>query len=162
MDEVFDSEGTELFLSLDGATVLNFDCPTAMTGLGFTAAERERSCLNNPIGTRRAGKRTLNAFQVPFRVTRGSEAHQYLFGLSEESNPNLEIPYAVGWTDGSADPVLASGEFVAPGVAPNYTRTTTVGTLQVSGLSFDFAEGEDVIGTFTAMPQSQRTYWKPA
>ena len=161
MDDVFDSEGTELFISLDGDVSLNFDCPTALTGLGFTAAERERSCLNNPISFSRPGKRKLNAFQVPFRVTRGSAAHKYLLGLTEETNANIEIPYAVAWTDGTADPVLASGEYVAPGIAPAYTRTTTVGSMYVSAVSFDFADGEDVMGSFTAMPQSQKTYWKP-
>lgn len=161
-EDMYDSDGTELFLSLDGTTVINFDCPTALTGLGFTAAEREQSCLNNPISTSKPGKRKLNAFQVPFRVTRGSDAHQYLLGLSEEANPNLELPYAVGWTDGTADPDLdTSGAFVAPGTGPAWTRTTTVGSLYVSAVSFDFNDGQDVMGSFTAMPQSQKTYWKP-
>ncbi len=160
-ENVFDSEGTELFLSLDGTTVITFDCPTGISGLGFTANERESSCLNETVSTSRPGKRKLSAFQVPFRVTKGSVAHKHMLGLSEEGNPNIELPYAIGWSDGVADPALTTGAFVAPGTAPAYTRTTTVGSLYVGSVTFDFQDGEDVMGSFTAMPQTQKTYWKP-
>lgn len=159
-DDYFDSEGTEFFLSLDGTTSVEFDCPTALNNLGFSSSERERSCLNSTISTSTPGKRKLNAFQVPFRVTRGSAVHKYLIGLSEEANPNLLLPYAVGWTDGTTAPVLAAGVYASPGTAPAWTRTVTFGDLKVSEVSFSFAEGEDVMGNMTAMPQSQKTTWK--
>ena len=160
-DDVFDSEGSELYLSLDGSTPTVFDCPTGMSGFGFTSAERDSSCLNQPIGKSKPGKRKLNNPQIPFRVTKGSEAHQFLLGLNEEGSANPEILYAVGWSDGTADPTISSGAFIPPGTAPAYTRTCTVGSAYVSAVSFDFAEGQDVMGSFTLMPQSQKTYWKP-
>lgn len=160
-ENLIDSEGTELFLSLDGTTVLAFDCPTGITGMGFTAAERSSSCLNETIAKSRPGKRTLSNFQVPFRLTAGSEAHQYLLSLSKEGEVNAEIPYAIGLSDGTPDPTLTAGAFVAPGTPPNYTRTFAIGTLYVGGVSIDATDGEDVLGTFTAMPQSQEWFFKP-
>ena len=161
-DNLIDSEGTELFLSFDGTTATVFDCPTGITGLGFTTAERTSSCLNETISRSRPGKRTLSAFQVPFRLTAGSEAHAYLLGLSKEGEANVEIPYAIALSDGTADPTLTAGAFVAPGTSPNFTRTVAVGTLYVGGVTIDMSEGEDVLGTFTAMPQSLEWFLKPA
>lgn len=160
-DDIFDSEGSELFLSLDGSTVLAFDCPTGMAGFGFSANERDSSCLSETVGKSKPGKRKLNNPTIQFRVTKGSEAHQFLLALSEEGEPNPEILYAVGWSDGTADPVISTGAFVPPGTGPAWTRTCTVGSCYVSAVSFDFAEGQDVMGSFTFMPQSQKTHWKP-
>ena len=159
--DLFDSEGTEVFLSFDGTTSTEFDCPTGISGVGFTAAERDSSCLNSTISVSKPGKRKLNAFTVPFRVTRGSAAHKFLIALSDEANPNIEIPYAIAWSDGTVAPVLAAGVYGPPGTGPAWTRTVTVGSLYVSAVSFDFADGQDVMGSWTAMPQSQETIWKP-
>lgn len=161
MDNTIDADGTELFISLDGTTVLAFDCPTAITGLGFTAAERSSSCLSETVAKSKPGKRTLSNFQVPFRLIAGSEAHQHLLSLTKEGTANIEIPYAVALTDGTADPPITSGAFVPPGTSPNYTRTCAIGTLYVGSVSIDANEGEDVLGTFTAMPQSQEWFFKP-
>lgn len=161
MDDTFDSQGTELYLSLDGTTVVAFDCPTGITGLGITSEERDRGCLNETVGASRPGRRRLTAVTVPFRVVKGSEAHQWLMGLLDPAEPSVEVPFAIGWSDGTADPALASGAFVAPGTGPAWTRTVTAGTAYVSAVNFDFADGQDVIGSFTFMPQSATTTWKP-
>lgn len=161
-ENTIDAEGSELFITLDGTTVLAFDCPTAITGLGFTAAERESSCLNELLSKSKPGKRKLNNFTVPFRLISGSVAHQHLMSLSTEGVANIEIPYAIGLSDGTADPTLVTGDFVAPGTGPAYTRTTVIGSMYVSSVNFDANDGEDVMGSFTAMPQSQVWYPKPA
>ncbi|HSD16782.1 MAG TPA: hypothetical protein VLC71_05900 [Thermomonas sp.] len=161
-EDTIDAVGTELFISLDATTVLAFDCPTAITGLGFTAAERSSSCLNETIAKSKPGKRTLSNFQVPFRLITGSEAHQHLLSLTKEGEPNIELPYAIALSDGTADPTITGGEFVPPGVAPNYTRTMAIGTMYIGSVSIDATDGEDVMGTFTAMPQSQEWFPKPA
>lgn len=160
MAEYFDSEGTELFLSLDGTTLVAFDCPTGISGLGFTASERESSCLNETVSVSRPGKRKLNAFQVPFRVTAGSDTHAHLLSLSDPTVANIELLYGIGWTDGTADPVIVTGAVKPPGTDPTWTRTVTAGSLFVSAVSFDFTDGSDVMGSFTAMPQTQKTYHK--
>lgn len=162
MKNLIDSEGSELFLSFDGTTAVAFDCPTGITGLGFTAAERTSSCLNETVAKSKPGRRTLSNFQVPFRLIAGSEAHQYLLSLTKEGTANIELPYAVALSDGTADPTLTAGAFVAPGTSPNYTRTVAIGTLYVGSVTIDANEGEDVLGTFTAMPQSQEWFFKPA
>ena len=240
----FNSEGSELYVSLNGINLVVFDCPIGVTGLGFTASERESPCLNEVVGKSRPGKRKLNSFQVPFRLVAGSSTHRYMLSLSEPTVANKEIPYGIGWSDGTANltiaatlvdapragtpvgtvasaavtaggtgytsaPVVAftggggtgataiavltgtvvtsivvteagSGYTTVPTVALTGgagtgatatatlsallappTRTATVGSMFVSSVSFDFADGADVMGSFTAMPQSQRTWHKP-
>ena len=71
-DNSIESQGTELVLSLDGTTVLKFDCPTALTGIGFTAGEIPTNCLDSVNESSRPGRKKLNSFAVPFIVQEGS------------------------------------------------------------------------------------------
>lgn len=160
-DNSIDSQGTELFLSLDGTTALKFDCPTALNGLGYTTAEINLDCLDNTVETTRPGKKRLNPFTVPFIVQDGSEAHEWL--LNTTNSPTEEVPYCIGLANGTADPTLTTGAFVAPGVDPNFTRTCVIGTGYVGNLTIDANNGDVVRGSFTFSPQSQTwTFRNPA
>lgn len=159
-DNSHDATGTELFLSLDGTTVLKFDCPTAINGIGFTSAKVPNGCLDDTADTSRPGKKTINDITVPYNVQANSEAHEYLLNLV--NNPTEELPYAIGWSDGTDDPTIASGEFVAPGVDPAFTRTVTHGTGYVLSNNVDINNGSIYSGSFTFAPQSQVTTFKPA
>ncbi len=158
-DNSLDSTGTELFISLDGVAVLKIDCPTAVNGLGFSTDAIPNGCLDEIANTTRPGKKTLNALSVPYNVQRGSEAHEYLINLV--NNPTEEIPYAIGWSDGIADPTIAAGVFVPPGTPPAYTRTFTIGTGYVASNNIDVNNNAIYSGTFTFTPQSQVTTFKP-
>ena len=100
-DNSIESQGTELFLSLDGTTVLKFDCPTALNGIGFTAGEIPNNCLDSVTETSRPGRKKLNAFSVPFIVQEGSEAHEYVLDLV--NNATAEVPYAIALSNGTGD-----------------------------------------------------------
>lgn len=158
-DNSLDATGTELFLSLDGTTVLKFDCPTAVNGIGFSTDAIPNGCLDEIANTTRPGKKTINALTVPYNVQKGSEAHEYLINLV--NNPTEEIPYAIAWSDGTADPVLTAGEFGAPGTDPAFTRTVTVGTGYVASNNIDINNNAIYAGSFTFTPQSQVTTFKP-
>ena len=151
-DDTIDSQGTELFLSFNGTDVVAFDCPTAITGLGFTTNEMDNGCLSSTVQTTKPGKKRLNTVSVPFRLISGSVAHQWL--LDQTNAASVEIPYAVGLADGTVDPTLSAGAFVVPG-GSNPQRTFATGTAFVSGVTIDANDGETVNGTFTFMPQSQ-------
>ena len=158
-DNSFDSTGSEFFISLDGTTALRFDCPTAVNGLGFTTDAIPNGCLDAITNTSRPGKKTINALSVPYNVQKGSEAHEYLVNLV--SNLTEEIPYCVAWSDGTADPTLVTGDFVAPGTGPAFTRTCTIGTGYVASNNIDINNNAIYAGTFTFTPQTQVTTFKP-
>ncbi len=153
MDNSFDSQGTDLFLSLDGTTALAFDCPTALNGLGYTTAEINLDCLDDVIATTRPGKKTLSAFTVPFILQSGSAAHEWL--VDTTNNPTEEVPYAIALSDGTANPTLTAGAFVAPGTSPAFTRSIIAGTGRVGSLTIDANNGDVIRGSFTFSPQSQ-------
>lgn len=157
-DNSLDATGTEFFLSLDGTTVLKFDCPTAINGIGFTTGEVPNGCLDDTADTSRPGKKKLNTLSVPYNVQVGSEAHEYLMNLV--NNPTEEIPYAIGWSNGTDDPTIATGAFVAPGTPGAETRTITHGTGYVASNNIDINNGAIYAGTFTFLPQSQTTVFK--
>lgn len=152
-DNTIDSVGSELFLSFDGATVVAFDCPTAINGLGFTSTQMNTSCLNSPNGTQRPGRRNFTPITVPFRFIDGSAAQEWL--LDNMDAAAVEIPYYIGLANGTADPTMSGGLFVAP-----TTRTGFKGTCYVSDLSIDATDGEVVMGSFTFLPQSVAPTYK--
>lgn len=151
-DNSFDATGTELFLSLDGTTVLKFDCPTAISNIGFSAPEVPNGCLDSTSDTGRPGKPKLNAINVPYIVQAGSEAHEYLANIP--NSPITELPYCVALSDGTADPTITTGAFVGPGTAGSETRSTYKGTCFVSANAVSIDNGI-VTGSFTFMPQTQ-------
>jgi hypothetical protein len=152
MNNDIDATGTELFLSLDGTTVLKFDCPTAINNIGFAAGEVANGCLDSTSDTSRPGKPKLNAITVPYIVQAGSEAHEYLANLP--NSPIAELPYCVALSDGTADPTITTGAFVAPGGAGTETRSSYIGTCFVSANAVSIDNGI-VTGSFTFMPQTQ-------
>lgn len=147
-DGSIDSQGTELFLSIDGTAVLKFDCPTALTGLGYDSSEIPLDCLDSVNETSRPGKKKLRPFTVPFIVQDGSEAHEWL--LDTTNNPTVEIPYAIGLSNGTADPTITAGAFVAP-----TGRTVVTGKGYAGSLTVDANGGDVLRGSFTFSPQSQ-------
>lgn len=159
-DGSIDAQGTELFLSLDGTTALKFDCPTALNGMGYTTAEINLDCLDSVVETKRPGKKSLNAFSVPFIVQDGSEAHEWI--LNTTNNPTEELPYAIALANGLDDPTLTAGKFVAPGTSPNWSRTVITGTGYAGSLTIDANNGDVVRGSFTFSPQSQVWNFKQA
>ena len=157
-DNSIESQGTELFLSLDGTTVLKFDCPTALNGIGFTAGEIPNNCLDSVTETSRPGRKKLNAFSVPFIVQEGSEAHEYVLDLV--NNATAEVPYAIALSNGTDDPTLTAGAFVAPGGVGTETRTIAHGTGRVSGVTVDINDGDLVRGSFTFLPETLAWVYK--
>lgn len=147
-----DSQGSELFFSLDGTTLAKFECPTAITGGGYSTAEINEDCLDSPYASTRPGRKTLSPFTIPFIVQDGSEIHEWL--LNTADGPSELLPFALALSNGVADPVLTDGEFAAPGTAPAYTRTVAVGNGYIGNLTIDLANGDVVRGSFTFSPKA--------
>ena len=155
-----DAQGTELFLSIDGTAAAKFDCPTAITGGGYSTAEINEDCLDAPFATTRPGRKTLSPFTVPFIVQDGSEVHEWL--LNTANGPSELIPYAIAMSNGTDDPTLTGGVFAAPGTAPAYTRTAVVGDGYIGNLTWDANNGDVWRGSFTFSPKTQAWQFKAA
>lgn len=156
-DLSIESQGFELFISLDGTTVLKFDCPTAIEGIGFSTSERSNTCLDSANETARPGRKKINPFSVPFLMQAGSTGQEYI--LDGTDNAAAEIPYCIAWSDGTSDPTLSGGAFVAPG-GGTPTRTITHGTGYISALNWGAAENELIRGSFTFSPLTQIYVYK--
>jgi len=85
-DGVIKTQGSELFtvdkLSSSTASVLKFECPTGITGLGGAADQIESTCLST-VGDKEyeGGLGNPGQVSVPFNFIPRSQSHQILFDL---------------------------------------------------------------------------------
>ncbi len=148
-DGVIKTQGTELFtvdtLSSSVATVLKFECPTGITGLGGAADQIESTCLST-VGDKEyeGGLGNPGQVSVPFNFIPRSGSHQILFELKKSRQV---IPWLIGLSDGVAVPALDSNDEL---VAPASPLRTSLGLRgYVSDLNIDIATNEIVRGTLT-------------
>ncbi|RRU23575.1 phage tail tube protein [Stenotrophomonas sp. 278] len=157
---VIKTQGSELFtvdkLSSSVASVLKFECPTGITGLGGAADQIESTCLDT-VGDKEyeGGLGNPGQVSVPFNFIPRSGSHQILFELKESREV---IPWLIGLSDGTAVPTLdTEDELVAP-ASP--ARTSIAFRGYVSDLNIDIATNEIVRGTLTIQRSgSVIPYW---
>ena len=144
---VVKTQGTELFtvdaLSSSVASVLKFECPTGITGLGGAADQLETTCLDT-VGDKEftGGLGNPGQVSVPFNFIPRSGSHQILFDLKESAEV---MPWVIGLSDGTAAPTLDSNdELVAPA-----NRTSFGFQAYVADVTIDLATNEVVRGTLT-------------
>lgn len=159
-DNSVDSQGTGLYLSTDGTSLIRFNCPTDITGLGFTTADIALNCLDAPSQTTRPGQKTISPFTVNFIYQQGSEIHEWILDLV--NNPTPEIPYCIADSDGTADPTIAAGVISPPGGSGTATRTCAIGTGYIGSLTYGYGNGDVKRGSFVFTPQSQVNEFKAA
>ncbi|WP_414486053.1 phage tail tube protein [Stenotrophomonas maltophilia] len=146
---VIKTQGSELFtvdkLSSSVASVLKFECPTGITGLGGAADQIESTCLDTKGDKEyEGGLGNPGQVSVPFNFIPRSGSHQILFDLKESREV---LPWLIGLSDGVSPPTLDSDEEL---VAPASPRRTSIGFRgYVSDLNIDIATNEIVRGTLT-------------
>lgn len=146
---VIKTQGSELFtvdkLSASTASVLKFECPTGITGLGGAADQIESTCLST-VGDKEyeGGLGNPGQVSVPFNFIPRSGSHQILFDLKESREV---IPWLIGLSDGVAAPTLGSNDALVAPASP--TRTSIGFAGYVSDLNIDIATNEIVRGTLT-------------
>jgi len=157
---VIKTQGTELFtvdtLSSSVASVLKFECPTGITGLGGAADQIESTCLST-VGDKEyeGGLGNPGQVTVPFNFIPRSLSHQILFDLKKSRQV---IPWMVGLSDGVAVPALDSDDEL---VAPASPLRSSLGFRgYVSDVNIDIATNEIVRGTLTIQRSGEVVqYW---
>lgn len=148
-DGVIKTQGSELFtvdkLSASTASVLKFECPTGITGLGGAADQIESTCLST-IGDKEyeGGLGNPGQVSVPFNFIPRSQSHQILFDLKESREV---IDWLIGLSDGVTAPTLGTSDVLVPPASP--LRTSIGFRGYVSDLNIDIATNEIVRGTLT-------------
>ncbi|MEN9903703.1 MAG: hypothetical protein RLZZ555_268 [Pseudomonadota bacterium] len=139
------TQGTELFFADSTATtpaMVKLTCPTGITGLGGAADQIDVTCLD--ATTDRAFTRGLGnpgQVSVPFIMKPTDASHQRLFALKESGDT---LNWMICLSDGSADPVYASGSLTAP-----TGRTSIAFSAYIADVALDIATNEVVRGTLT-------------
>ena len=157
---VVKTQGTELFtvdaLSSSVASVLKFECPTGITGLGGAADQLETTCLDT-VGDKEftGGLGNPGQVSVPFNFIPRSGSHQILFDLKESAEV---MPWVIGLSDGTGTPTLDSNDVLVPQESP--ARTSIYFKGYVADLNIDIATNEIVRGTLTIQRSgSPIPYW---
>ena len=157
---VVKTQGTELFtvdaLSSSVASVLKFECPTGIIGLGGAADQLETTDLDT-VGDKEftGGLGNPGQVSVPFNFIPRSGSHQILFDLKESAEV---MPWVIGLSDGTGTPTLDSNDDLVPQASP--ARTSIYFKGYVADLNIDIATNEIVRGTLTIQRSgSPVPYW---
>lgn len=140
------SQGTELYFSniITSSTddFVKMACPTGISGLGGAADQIDVTCLDATED--RSFVRGLGnpgQVSVPFIMKPAEASHQVLFDLKEDGGI---VPWIICLSDGTAQPTMSGGAFVAPA-----GRTSFKFDAYVSDVNIEVATNEVVRGTLT-------------
>lgn len=133
------TQGTELYVvDPDDGDVIVVGCVTSINGIDTTVEQIEITCLSDTARRYIAGLATPGSASFGINFDPVDSSHERLLELKNEG---VVLQWAVGWSDGTADPTGADsqGDFVLP---------TTRSWLTFEGFmnSFPFAfEGNSVV-----------------
>ena len=148
------AQGTEVyFVDPDGNVVTKITCVTSVTGLTAARDQIETTCLDSPARTYEAGLATPGAAQVTIASDPADASH---IRLHELYVAGTSVPWAVGWSDGTAPPTSGdSSGFVLP-----TTRSWVTFDGYISDFPFEFAQNAMVTSTM-AIQVSNFPVWIP-
>lgn len=139
------AQGTKIyFIDPDDDSVVQVNCATTFSPGGAPADQIEDTCLEDFERSFKPGLRTPGQATMGINADPRNASHIRLHELSEE-NPQPTLKWAVGWSDGTADPTVdSSGDFVLP-----TTRTWFTFQGYVADFPFDFAQNTVVTSTIS-------------
>lgn len=146
------TQGTELFaIDPDNGALIVVGCPTSIDGIDTSIEQLETTCLSSSARTYEAGLATPGSASFGINIDPKDPSHVRLHQLKTAGKT---IKWAIGWSESSADPTVATDtngdhSFVTPtsrswilfdgfmnsfpfSFALNAQVTSTVG-IQVSG-----------------------------
>ena len=149
-DNTIESRGTELFISVNGTAAVKLTCPTSIGGGGVSANLQEIDCLDAPQAYDKPTGKKVKPWNVPFIYQGGDTSHAYVLDMLNSADLSIaEIPFAIAWPDGSADPTITAGAFV-----PAAGRTQITGKGYITDVSVDINNGDVIRGSITLSPTS--------
>lgn len=127
------TQGTELWF-VDPATEdpVKVGCVTTLTGLTAARDQIETTCLDSTARTYEAGMATPGAAQFTINFDPAEDSHTRLHELYVAGT---KVDWALGWSDGTADPTGDSGGNFNLSAARSWITFNGY----VSDLPFDFA-----------------------
>lgn len=134
------TQGTELFFIYNSLSV-KLLCPTGVTGLGGATDQIDTTCLGDSERTYVSGLANPGTVSVPFNFEPSAVSQQNLFTLKETG---AITNWIICLSDGTAQPTVLTGNFVAP-----TGRTSAKFTAYVSDVNIDVSTNEIVRGTLT-------------
>ena len=136
------TQGTELwFLDPSTGDPVKVGCVTSISGLTAARDQIETTCLDSAARTYEAGMATPGAATFGINFDPSDASHVRLHELYVAGT---KVDWALGWSDGTADPTGDSSGFTLP--LPT-TRTWITFNGYVSDLPFDFALNAVVAST---------------
>lgn len=107
------TQGTMLYtIDPDTDTVLLVGCVTNIDGIDSTIEQIEDTCLESPERTYKPGLGTPGAATFAINFDTADASHVRLYELKQAGTT---LPWAIGWSDGTAAPTVATvGEFELP------------------------------------------------
>lgn len=139
------TQGSELFFADSTATIpamVKMACPTGISGLGGAADQIDTTCLDNSEDrTYERGLGNPGQVSVPFVLKPSEASHKRLFELKASG---VSMNWMICLSDGTADPVYATGSLTPPAA-----RTSVGFTAYISDVAIDIATNEVVRGTLT-------------
>ena len=149
-EDAVQSQGTELFLT-EGEDVIKMSCPTSITGLGGAADTIDTTCLDSLEAESLRGFKRPGQMTIPFILLPQDASHQQILTQLDESGDVVE--WLIALSDGTADPTVATGEFVAPA-----DRTSVRFKGFISDVNVDINTGEVVRGTLSVQRTGPKTW----
>lgn len=108
------SQGTQVYalvpplLGTGPKTVLAIECATAFSPGGAPADQIEDTCLEATVRSYKKGLRTPGQASLTVNADPNNASHVRLHQLSE-ADGDTTIDWAVGWSDGTTPPTVATG-----------------------------------------------------
>lgn len=101
------TQGTELYvIDPDDESLITVGCITSIDGITTTNEQIETTCLEGSARTYIAGLATPGTATFGINVDTGDASHVRLHQLKVAG---VSLVWAVGWSDGTADPTVDSG-----------------------------------------------------
>jgi hypothetical protein len=125
------TRGTQLYYMTPPTTVTALACPTSITGLDAPREQIETTCLEDTARSYEAGLATPGAASVTVQFDPSEPSHIDLYDMWVNGDPPGK--WAIGWSDGTAAPTAALGEWTFP-----TSRTYTEFEATINSVPMDF------------------------
>lgn len=138
------TQGTHVYF-IDPAddSVVKVDCATSLSPGGAPADQIEDTCLEAFERSYKPGLRTPGQATLGINADPTSPSHVTLHELSQ-MNPSPVVKWVVGWSDGTEDPTVSTGDLTLPN-----TRTWFSFDGYVSDFPFEFEQNSVVSSEVT-------------
>jgi hypothetical protein len=150
------TQGTQIyFIDPDSGDVVEIICATTFNPGGAPRDQLDDTCLADAVASSKPGLRRPGQATIGVNADPANASHIRLHQLSEDDT-NAIVDFAVGWSDGTADPVRdTAGDWDLP-----TSRTWFTFRGYVADFPFDFALNS-LVTSQISIQRSGGSEWTP-